>query len=180
MTDARCDECGFVYGDLAAGDVPTAIRSFGKRYRAPLTRFLPGEDGDWLLRQRPAPETWSALEYAAHVRDVFAWYDGWIRQCLTEDRPVLEGPGPDEAADLRRYNEDDPAAVADALAANAERLASTVEGVPPDGWERIGLRRDEERPVLFTARRAVHEGSHHLLDIGRGLRAVRERNKAAT
>ena len=176
----KCEECGFEYESLAPAEIPGAIRAFAKRYRAPLSRFLPGEDGDSLLRERPAPHTWSALEYAAHVRDVFAWYDGWIKQCLAEDRPVLEGPGRDEAAVDRRYNEDDPAAVADALAANAERLAATVEAVPDEGWDRVGLRRDEERSVLFTGRRAVHEGSHHLLDIGRGLRAVRERRKAAT
>ena len=67
--------------------------------------------------------------------------------------------------------------MADALAANAERLAATFEAVPDDGWDRVGIRRDEERSVLFTARRAVHEGNHHLLDIGRGLRAVREQAK---
>jgi hypothetical protein len=176
----RCEECGFDYEGLSPADIPAAIRSFPKRYRAPLSRFLPGEDGDSLVRQRPAPDTWSALEYAAHVRDVFAWYDGWINQCLTEHRPALEGPGRDEAAELRRYNEDDPVAVADALGANAERLAASVEAVPEDGWDRVGLRRDEERSVLFTARRAVHEGSHHLLDIGRGLRAVRDQRKATS
>ncbi|MGH9263152.1 MAG: DinB family protein [Acidimicrobiales bacterium] len=177
---ARCAECGFVYEGLPPADVPAAIRAFAKRYRAPLSRFLPGEDGDSLVRQRPAAGTWSALEYAAHVRDVFAAYDRWIHQCLDEERPVLEGPAPDEAAKLRRYNENDPGAVADALAANAERLAATVESVPDGGWDRVGLRRDEERSILFTARRAVHEGNHHLLDIGRGLRAVRDQRKAAT
>jgi S-DNA-T family DNA segregation ATPase FtsK/SpoIIIE len=179
VTDIRCDECGFVYDDLAPADIPASIRSFARRYRAPLSRFLPGEDGDALVRRRPAPGTWSALEYAAHVRDVFAAYDRWIHQCLTEDRPALEGPNPDEAAERGRYNEDDAAAVADALAANAERLASTVEAVPDDGWDRVGLRRDQERSVLFTARRAVHEGSHHLLDIGRGLRAARAERSAS-
>jgi hypothetical protein len=169
-----CPECGFDYQALAAGDVPAALRTFPRRYRAPLTRFLPGEDGDRLVRQRPDPATWSALEYAAHVRDVFANYAEWIGRCLAEDRPVLEGPGPDEAAELGRYRELDPAGVAEALAANAERLAATVEAVPDHGWDRIGLRRGEERSVLFTARRSVHEGNHHLLDIGRVLRAVRQ------
>lgn len=176
---APCEECGFDYDALDPADVPAALRSFAKRYRAPLSRFLPGEDGDSLVRERPAPEVWSALEYAAHVRDVFANYDAWIAQCLAEDRPVLEGPLPDDMSAERRYNEDDPAAVADALAANAERLAATVAAIPPDGWDRVGLRRDEERSVRLTARRAVHEGSHHLLDIGRGLRAVRDRRRAA-
>jgi hypothetical protein len=178
VSESRCEECGFDYEALDQADVPAALRSFAKRYRAPLSRFLPGEDGDALVRRRPAPDTWSALEYAAHVRDVFAAYDGWIGRCLTEDRPVLDGPTPDALATERRYNEEDPAAVAEAVAANAERLATTVEAVPAGGWDRIGLRRDEERSVLFTARRAVHEGSHHLLDIGRGLRAVREQRRA--
>ena len=180
MTETRCQECGFDYEALEPAAIPAALRAFAKRYRAPLSRFLPGEDGDALVRQRPAEGTWSALEYAAHVRDVFSAYDRWIGRCLSEDRPLLDGPTPDEAAAGRRYNEDDPAAVADALAANAERLAATVEAVPAGGWDRVGLRRDEERSVLFTCRRAVHEGSHHLLDIGRGLRAVRDQRKAAT
>ena len=179
-TAPPCEECGFDFESLAPADIPAAIRGFPKRYRAPLTRFLPGEDGDSLLRERPEPDTWSALEYAAHVRDVLARYDGWIHQSLDEDRPVLTGAAPDELVVERRYNEDDPVAVADALAANAERLAATVEAVPEDGWERVGVRRDEAWPVLFMSRRVAHEGSHHLLDIGRGLRAVRDRRKAAT
>jgi hypothetical protein len=175
-----CEECGFDYEALDPADTPAALRSFAKRYRAPLTRFLKGEDGDAIVRERPAPEVWSALEYAAHVRDVFGNYGRWIRQCLDEDHPVMEGPGPDELAAAGRYNEDDPGAVADALAQNAEALAETVEAVPAEGWDRRGVRRGEERSVRLMARRAVHEGSHHLLDIGRGLRTVRDQHRAAT
>lgn len=181
MSEAsRCQECGFDYETLDPAEIPTALRAFAKRYRAPLTRFLPGEDGDAILRQRPADGTWSALEYAAHVRDVFAAYDRWIGRCLNEDRPVLDGPTPDHLAAERRYNDDDPVAVADALAANVEHLAATVESLPAGVWDRVGLRRNEERSIRFTARRAVHEGSHHLLDIGRGMRAVRDERKATT
>ena len=64
--------------------------------------------------------------------------------------------------------------MADALAANAERLAATLEAFPDDGWGREYIRRGYLWTVLFTARRSVHEGNHHLLDIGRGLRKVRE------
>lgn len=181
MSEAsRCQECGFDYETLDPAEIPAALRAFAKRYRAPLTRFLPGEDGDAVVRQRPSEGTWSALEYAAHVRDVFAAYDRWIGRCLKEDRPVLDGPTPDHLATERRYNDDDPIAVADALAANAEHLAATVESLPAGVWDRVGVRRNEERSIRFTARRAVHEGNHHLLDIGRGLRAVRDARKAAT
>lgn len=180
MSESRCEECGFDFEALAPAEVPAAVRSFAKRYRVPLTRFLRDEDGDALVRRRPGPEVWSALEYAAHVRDVFANYDRWIGQCLTEERPVMEGLGPDELAAVGRYNEQDPGAVAEALAVNAERLSATIEAVPADGWDRSGMRHGEERSVLLMARRAVHEGSHHLLDIGRGLRAVRDQLRAAT
>ena len=173
-----CPECGLDYESMPAAEAIAAIRGLPRRYRAPLTRLLPGED-DSVLRARPEPETWSALEYAAHVRDVLRWYDGWVRQILAEDRPTLEGMAPDEAVVADRYNEQDPVAVADELAANAEALATTLEGVPEDAWERVGRRRGEERSITLHARRAAHEGSHHLLDIGRGLRAVRERARSA-
>ena len=169
----RCEECGFDDGGLSPDDVVAALRRFPKRYRAPLTRLLPNEDGS-VLRRRPDPTTWSALEYAAHVRDAFGAYASRVRRTLDEDRPELTGPGPDELAESNRYNDQDPATVADELAANAELLACTLETVPPDGWDRVGLRHGEERSVLFTARRAVHEGNHHLLDVGRSLRAARE------
>ncbi len=169
----RCEECGFEYESVGPDDAPEKIRAFGRRYRAPLTRFLSGEDGDAVVRTRSEPTVWSALEYAAHVRDVFAWYDERVRRSLVEDRPSYSGPDADEAAADGRYNEQDPGTVADELAANAERLASTFEAVGDDQWDRVHVRGGEERSALFTAQRAVHEGNHHLLDIGRVLRAVR-------
>jgi len=149
-----------------------AIHKFGRRYRAPLTRLLPGED-ESMLRVRPAPGTWSALEYAAHVRDVFERYAGWVGVMLAEDRPALEGLPPDEMVVARSYNTQAPTVVVEELAERAEALATTFESVPDDGWHRVGTRRGQEPSVELLARRAVHEGSHHLLDIGRGLRAVR-------
>ncbi len=174
----RCEECGFDATDLSPADAVAALRKFPRRYRAPLTRLLPGEDGA-VLRRRPEAATWSALEYAAHTRDVFGAYASRIRRTLEEDRPTFDDdPGPDEVAESRRYNEQDPVAVADDLEANAELLASTLEAVPDDGWDRVGIRYGEERSVLSTARRAVHEGNHHLLDVGRSLRAGRDAARA--
>jgi hypothetical protein len=174
----RCTECGYADGTVTPADSIAALRTYGRRYRAPLTRFLPGENGDTLLRTRPEPEVWSALEYASHVRDVFEWYDRWIHQVLTEDHPLLEGMARNQAVEHERFIEHDPVEVADLLATNAERLAVTFENVPDDGWERAGVRRGSDWTVLVFAGRAVHEGNHHLLDIGRVLRTVREQAKA--
>ncbi len=170
-----CEACGFVDEAVGMADAVAALRGFGRRYRAPLTRFLPGEDGEVVLRERPQTGVWSALEYAAHVGEVFRNYDEWVRRSLVEDNPVIDAPTPDEAAEEGRFNEADPVAVADDIAARAEALAVTFEGVAPEHWRRCHVRRGEERSVLFTARRAVHEGNHHLLDIGRGMRAIRQR-----
>ncbi len=167
-----CPECGLVYETMPVEEAVTAIRRFGRRYRAPLTRLLPGED-ESILRTRPAPETWSALEYAAHVRDVFANYAGWVGLMLAEDTPALEAMVPDEAVVARAYNEQIPAEVVIELADRAEELATTFEGATDGGWRRTGIHGDHEHSVEFLARHAVHEGSHHLLDIGRGLRTVR-------
>lgn len=174
MPDERCEECGFEYQSVQPDHAVAALRGFPKRYRAPLTRLLPGEN-DSILRARPDPAVWSALEYAAHVRDVFGAYGERIQQTLVEHRPVFDDIGPDEMAAEGRYNEQDPSVVADELAASAESLALVLEGVPADGWDRVGIRYGQERSVLFTAQRAVHEGHHHLLDIGRVMRTVRGR-----
>jgi len=167
-----CPECGLDYEAMPVDEAIAAIRAFGRRYRAPLTRLLPGED-ESVLRARPAPDTWSALEYAAHVRDVFDRCAGWVRLILDTDRPTLEGMVPDEMVVANAYNTLVPAVVVDELADRAEGLAAIFEAVPADGWQRTGTRREWEWSVEFLARRAVHEGSHHLLDIGRGLRTVR-------
>jgi hypothetical protein len=175
---APCDECGFDGDTLTASDVTAALRTFARRYRAPLTRFLPDEDGDVVVRQRPDPSTWSALEYACHVRDVFDVYATRVQRTLTEDTPTLELMGRDERPQRDRYNEQDPGEVAERLATNALRLADLFDGVEGTDWERTAVHPYPEpapRTLLWMARHVAHEGNHHLLDIGRVLRTVRGR-----
>ena len=112
------------------------------------------------------------------MRDVFAAYDGWIARRWPRTAPCSTGPIPTTWPPSAGTTSSTRRRWPTSLAANAERLAATVEAVPDDGWDRVGIRRGEERSVLFTARRAVHEGNHHLLDIGRGMRAVREARRA--
>jgi hypothetical protein len=171
----RCEECGYDW-EQAPDEAVTQLRTFGRRFRAPLTRFLPGEDPDTVLRTRPDPATWSVLEYAAHTRDVFGFYDERVARVLAEDRPQLAAFGFDAACAERRYNEQDPSQVADELDAAAESLAGRAAGATPADWSRVGLGSDgDERSVLALVRRAVHDGHHHLLDIGRVSRRVRGR-----
>ncbi len=171
---STCDECGFDPAAKTDADLVAAIDGYVRKYRAPLTRFLPNEDGPALLRRRPAPEVWSALEYAGHTRDVLAFYRNRIQLVLDEDQPQLEGGGFDAVPPT--YNEADPAMVAAGFEAEAKALAGVLETLDETQWQRVGRASDgsgAERTVRVLAERAVHDAHHHLLDIGRSLRSAR-------
>ena len=171
----RCPECAFDPTGVSAADLPAAVAGLGRRYQAPLTRFLPGEDTS-LLVAHPLPGVWSALAYACHVRDVLAVFDARIARMLTEDGPELGWWDHEAAVETDAYEKQLPAEVAAAIAANATALSATLAAVAEEGWDRTGTRRDGELfTVLGAGRFALHEGTHHLLDIGRVLRAARGR-----
>ena len=166
----RCEECGFDWD----GD-ESRLGTFADRYNKPLTRFLPNEDPDVVLRTRPEPAVWSALEYTAHVRDVFAFYRDRISRALTEDRPQYVALDPDAVCIERAYNAEDPADTARSLAEAERELVAVLDGLSDEQWDRVGIGVDgDDRTVRVLARRAAHEASHHMLDIGRVLRAVRQ------
>jgi len=125
---------------------------------------------------RPDPQTWSALEYACHTRDSFALYAHRIDVVLAEDRPLLPRMRRHEVVVERDYNSQNPAAVAEELAVAAEALAARLESVPPQAWVRVGVRDNLEMSIDWMARNVVHEGTHHLVDVGRALRAARRAN----
>jgi hypothetical protein len=159
-------------------DAPDALRAFGKRYRIPLTRGLKGEDLDALMRAHPIEDTWSALEYACHVRDVFQVQRERLQRALLEDGYQPAPMGRDERVIEHRYNEQDPSTVADELAAAADELAGDIDAFGPTDVERTMIYNypeHVERPLSWVVQHTVHEGEHHLLDIGRVQRAARGR-----
>ncbi|WP_436796237.1 DinB family protein [Actinospongicola halichondriae] len=173
MTDP-CPECQFD-GD-SVEDVAGEIDALGRKYGAPLTRFLPGEDGPALLRTRPAPDVWSPLEYACHVRDVLGLFEERTR--LMADQPGVRFASWDHDAAVTddAYNDSDPTVVAAEIADATSRYAATLRALGGDQWASSGERSDGE---IFTidslARYGLHEAKHHQLDIGRGLRSARGR-----
>lgn len=166
-----CPECGLAYDSVAPTDAPVAIRSYPRRYRAELA--LPDDADPSVLFWRPDPGTWSAVEYTAHVADVFDAFVPRLRRVLVADRPELDFWDPDERAAAERYGDRSPAVVLDALATAAEALATLLDDVPADGWGRTGRWPWGERDVLTMARNTVHEGSHHLRDVRRVLAVAR-------
>src|SRR3954470_1716588 len=76
-----CPECGFVAADAAPRTFAATIRDLVPRWTTALAR-----DG---VRERPAPTTWSVLEYGAHVRDVNRVFAERARLILEEDDPLF-------------------------------------------------------------------------------------------
>lgn len=169
-----CPECQF--DGAAVDDVAGEIDALGRKFAAPLTRYLPGEDGPALLRTRPEPDVWSPLEYACHVRDVLRIFEERTRAMVAEPGVTFGWWDHEAAVTDDAYNDEDPAEVATAIAAGTAEYAETLRGLDQDDWQATGERRGGE---VFTvdslARYGLHEAKHHQLDIGRGLRAARGR-----
>ena len=164
------DGCGLDLDTINPPDAVAALRSFPRRYRAALT-FEDDEDVDALARRRPDPDTWSVLEYAAHVRDVFRLFHDRIRLALRNDGAQVDDWDHDAAAE--RYADEEPRRVLDELVDAAETLATTIAEVPEKGWDDTVVRLGQPESVLAMARKAVHEGSHHLRDIERVVATVK-------
>ena len=169
-----CPECRF--DPASVDDVAGEIEALGRKFAAPLTRYLPGEDGAALLRTRPDPDTWSPLEYACHVRDVLRLFEERTRAMVAEPG-VRFGWWDEEAAVTEDdYAGQEPDVVAEEIGSATATYAATLRDLSPDQWSATGERRDGE---VFTvdglARYGLHEAKHHQLDIGRGLRSARGR-----
>jgi hypothetical protein len=165
-----CPECGLVYDSISPQDAIQALRSFPRRYREVIGPFV---DDDEVLRRKPDPQTWSALEYTAHVADVFDSLTPDIVKMVQQDDPRLPDPwNPDERADVGRYNEMEPEAALEWLQRAATQSADTIANFSPEDWSRTGEFDFGRREVIDTVRNLVHEGVHHLRDVENVLRAV--------
>lgn len=162
-----CPECGLDTRTLARASFAARAAELGAIWAA-LLRQTPVA----ALRARPRADRWSALEYGAHVRDVCRRMEGRVALLLAEDDPVFANWDQDATAAEERYNEQDPARVADELIAAATAIAERFGAVTPVQWARPGRRSNGS---LFTVeslgRYFLHDVVHHLHDVGTPLPA---------
>ncbi|MBV9285584.1 MAG: DinB family protein, partial [Acidimicrobiia bacterium] len=147
-----------------------ALRSFPRRYREVIGPFIDDED---VLRRRPDPSTWSALEYTAHVADVFEAMTPQLIEIVQKDDPPTDDPLDQDARAVERgYNDMEPQQVLEWLSRSATKAADTCAGFSPDDWSRKAEFPYGQRELIDVVRNMVHEGVHHLRDVERVLRAV--------
>ncbi|MGH9060919.1 MAG: DinB family protein [Acidimicrobiales bacterium] len=168
----HCDECGFVYADHVGATIPDKLMALAGRYRGELLLGVEDPTRMAALRRRPAPEVWSAIEYACHYRDVLLVQRDRLFRALVEEAPSFARMHRDERVVLARYAEEDPKLLAAELALAAGMIARVFVRLGPASWERTcvyGFPDPTERDVAWLAQHTVHEGTHHLLDIERVL-----------
>jgi len=96
-------------------------------------------------------------------------------RALVEDRPDLTPMHRDERVVLCHYAAEPLPAVLGQLAMAAELCAAVLDGLAPEAWDRPVLYHFPElteRDLAWVGRHTIHEGRHHLMDIGRGLAAA--------
>jgi hypothetical protein len=159
VLERPCPECGFVAARTGVGEIGAAVRDSLPRWRAVLAR--PG------VARRPEPGVWSALEYGAHVRDVFRVFDERLALMLAQDDPLFANWDQDAAALEGDYAHQDPATVADELDAAGRSVADAFDAVDPAEEGRAGRRSNGS---VFTVRTLggyfLHDVVHHLHDVG--------------
>lgn len=161
-----CEGCGFAHESVPEDGVAEAVRAVPGRWRATLDPFPPNG------RRRPAPDVWSALEYACHVRDVLLVQRERVVRALVEDVPSFPPMHRDERVGLAGYGDEDPAAVLAGIEVAADLLARVLDRAGPDGLTRrcvYNFPEPAERTLLWVGRHTLHEAHHHLADVHRVL-----------
>jgi len=169
MEHEKCPACHFDGAELAGNGILGALRGLGPRWAA-----LLADAGDE-LRVRPTPVTWSAIEYAAHSRDITALHRWAVDEALTGNELVLPAIDADELIDSAAddYEGADPTAVTDALQSAATAMADAAGTAGEATWDHgitIGESRSSVRRLL---EHALHDSTHHLADVSDGLAALR-------
>jgi hypothetical protein len=158
VLDRSCPDCGFDPSALGTADLAAAIRED--------VAFWDEVLADPRAKQRPALDVWSPTEYACHVRDVHLLFAQRVRLMLTEDDPVFANWDQDETALAERYDLQQAADVAPALAAAAEEAAATYDAVAGAAWERPGRRSNGSAFTVATlGRYHLHDAVHHRWDV---------------
>lgn len=155
----RCPQCGFDTSEPGRADLASLAAIVGERWAA----AFEGLDD---LAARPDPLVWSPLEYASHVRDVFALARYRCGLMRDEDDPTFSNWDQDATAVEDGYAAQDPAVVWQAIAANADTFAQFLAELTDDDWDRPGRRSDGAGfTVESFARYVLHDPIHHLTDV---------------
>lgn len=167
MTVEVCHECRFDGAHYNRLDARRSLTTMAMRWR-----WAAAGVNDAVLSTRPAPTTWSAAEYAGHAAVVLASLDELLGLMTKGTVSRLAVPPPTDAvADDPPYTTSFADGV-DLIEEHATKLEARVGALEAHQWTASIELGDEVVDPDWVLRHAVHDASHHLADIGRGLHAL--------
>lgn len=107
----------------------------GPKKLGELTRKL----SDGLLRRKPAPDKWSAMEVVCHLRDFEGIWANRMVKAAFSDKPAFFMPDVDALAAKNRYNTQDLAAALREFARFREDTLRLLRALPSKQWKRTGM-----------------------------------------
>lgn len=167
VNERPCAECGFDASTTDPRDVAGIIHHNMSQW--PLLFARAGT----LVASRPNPSTWSTLEYACHVRDVYELLAHRCDRVRRENHPAFEDWHPDDRAAAGSYQTQDPGDVIARLLENGASLAARLAAMTDADWQRTGVRADGlEFSAAWLSTYLAHDVVHHVHDVERGLAAL--------
>jgi MOSC domain-containing protein YiiM len=166
-TSETCAECGFDARDWTVQDAVSLLDALGLWWQL-ATSDLPAT----AVNRRPGPTVWSALEYGVHSALVTAVLRAGIETILARDGSTLPAPPAAEPTPSGAPPELDARTVAGDLEREGHALAALARGAAPEAWAHAGHVGDHTVQAEAALFHAVHDATHHWMDVGRGLAAL--------
>jgi len=156
----RCEECGFDGDEWTDDRALDAIAELPARWTTAISDIDPVD-----AQRRPIPGMWSILEYADHVREVLFGMRFVLDSAVAQPGVDLgEAPEPTFEPTLRNV---DRGAALEGITREAELLRQRLHKLSQLEFESTAVVGDYEVDGHWICRHAVHDATHHLMDMER-------------
>jgi hypothetical protein len=160
MVDERCEECRFEGARWTDIEAMTAIAVLPARWRKAVSGLTSEQ-----MQSRPIHEMWSIAEYVDHVREVLFGMRFVLDTAVTEPGSDLGEPPETQFAPEPRFIDIEVAL--SGIESEASALRDRLAELPGSVWYSKVTVGGDEVDAHWIARHAVHDATHHLLDIDR-------------
>jgi hypothetical protein len=160
VTTEQCQECGFNGDDWSDAEALEALGELPSRWATAVSDITSSD-----ALRRPVPEMWSIAEYTDHVREVLFGMRFLLETAVNQPGTDL-GVSPESRFDA----EPRPVEVESALAGigrESATLRESISELPAIAWESTVILDNLGVDVHWILRYAVHDATHHLLDVER-------------
>jgi hypothetical protein len=160
VTVEQCQQCGFNGDDWSDVGALEALEELPSRWAIAVSG-LTFRDAN----RRPVPEIWSIAEYADHVREVLFGMRFLLETAISLPGTDL-GASPESRFDAEPRQIEVKSAL-DGIDRESTTLRASISELPATAWESTITLDNTGVDPHWIVRHAVHDATHHLLDVER-------------